>query len=226
MKQEIHSQIPDEFSYEVSYDEPGSCPLCHFAIKPNHIEDEWYLDSRSHRHLAIFYTCPHCFRPFVAHFTDDSPMNNCMSPVLDYCGPELYSAQQFEANIASLSPQFVKIYNQALEAESRQLDEIAGIGYRKALEFLVKDYCKHKYSDKNNEIESALLGKCIADFIPQPSIQTLASRAAWIGNDEAHYTRKHEDRDITDMKNFIQAMVHYIGMALVVEDAASMDPAH
>lgn len=133
-----------------------------------------------------------------------------MSPVLDYCGPELYSAQQFEANIEGLSPQFVKIYNQALEAESRQLDEIAGIGYRKALEFLVKDYCKHAHPDESDEIERTWLKTCIVKFIPQQSIQTLASRAAWIGNDEAHYTRKHEDRDIADMKSFIQAMVHYI----------------
>lgn len=225
MKREIHSQIPDEFSYAVSYDEPGSCPLCHFAIAPTHVTDEWYRDNSSCRHLAIFYTCPHCFRPFVAHFTDDSPMNNCMSPVLDYCGPELYSAQQFEANITNLSPQFVKIYNQALEAERRQLDEIAGIGYRKALEFLVKDYCKHAHPDESDEIERTWLKTCIVKFIPQQSIQTLASRAAWIGNDEAHYTRKHEDRDIADMKSFIQAMVHYIGMELVLEDAASMEPA-
>lgn len=225
MKQEIHSQFPDTLSCPVFYDEPEQCPLCHFSIAPNHIEDEWYLDSRSRRHLAIFYTCPHCFRPFVAHFRDKS-LGEIMLPVLDYCGPELYSEQQFDANIQGLSPQFVKIYNQALEAESRQLDEIAGISYRKALEFLVKDYCKHKRTEKSDEIEGATLGKCISTFIPQPSIQTLASRTAWIGNDEAHYTRKHEDRDIADMKNFIQAMVHYIGMELVVEDAASMEPAH
>ena len=225
MKQEIHSHFPDKSPYAVSYDETCSCPLCHFAIKPNHIKDEWYLDSRSHRHLAIFYTCPHCFRPFVAHFRDKS-LGAIMSPVLDYCGPELYSAQQFEANIENLSPQFVKIYNQALEAESRQLDEIAGIGYRKALEFLVKDYCKHTHPEKGAEIERLFLGKCISDYIENRSITTLASRAVWIGNDETHYTRKLEGRDISDMKTFIRALVHYVGMELTVEDAASIDPVH
>lgn len=149
-----------------------------------------------------------------------------MSPVLDYCGPELYSAQQFEANIEGLSPQFVKIYNQALEAESRQLDEIAGIGYRKALEFLVKDYCKHMHPEKGTEIERLPLGKCISDYIENRSITTLASRAVWIGNDETHYTRKLEGRDISDMKTFIRALVHYVGMELTVEDAASIDPVH
>lgn len=225
MKQAIQSQFPDILSYPVFYDEPEQCPLCHFSVAPNHIKDEWYLDSRSRRHLAIFYTCPHCFRPFVAHFRDNS-LGASMSPVLDYCGPKLYSEQQFDANIQGLSPQFVKIYNQAFEAENQQLDEIAGIGYRKALEFLVKDYCKHIHPDESDEIERTWLKTCIIKFIPQQSIKTLASRAAWIGNDEAHYTRKHEDRDTADMKSFIQAMVHFIGMELVLEDAASMEPAH
>ena len=225
MEKAIQSQFPNTLSYQVFYDEPEQCPLCHFSIVPNRIGEEWYLDSRSRRHLAIFYICPHCFRPFVAHFRDNS-LGTTMSPVLDYCGPKLDSEQQFDANIQGLSPQFVKIYNQAFEAENQQLDEIAGIGYRKALEFLVKDYCKHQYPDKTDEIESTWLKTCIIKFIPQQSIKTLASRAAWIGNDEAHYTRKHEDRDIADMKSFIQAMVHFIGMELVLEDAASMEPAH
>lgn len=226
MEQKIVSQIPKELSIPVFYDEPGACPLCHFAIAPTHVKDEWYRDNASSRHLTILYICPHCFRPFVAHFIDKSPGASAMSPVLDYCGPELYSAQQFEANIEGLSPQFVKIYNQALEAESRQLDEIAGIGYRKALEFLVKDYCKHTHPEKGAEIERLLLGKCISDYIENRSITTLASRAVWIGNDETHYTRKLEGRDISDMKTFIRALVHYVGMELTVEDAASIDPVH
>lgn len=226
MERQAQSFFEDEFPTPVTYSEPGTCPLCHFAIVPNRINEEWYKDDLGNRHLAVFYTCPHCFRPFVAHFMDSELPGCPMSPYLDYCAPEFYSAQQFEDSIKNLSPQFVKIYNQALEAESRGLDEIAGIGYRKALEFLVKDYCKHVYPGKDDEIERLPLGKCISDLIAQSSINVLASRAVWIGNDETHYTRKLEGRDISDMKTFIHALVHYIGMELTVEDAASIAPAH
>ena len=226
MEKSIATQFQGEMNAVVFYDESETCPLCHYAILPNLIGTLWYRDNGGKRHLAILYTCPHCCRPFVAHFIDSDPEGKTMQPQLDYCGPKLYSEQQFDVNIQGLSPQFVKIYNQAFEAENQRLDEIAGIGYRKALEFLVKDYCKHQYPDKTDEIESTWLKTCIIKFIPQQSIKTLASRAAWIGNDEAHYTRKHEDRDIADMKSFIQAMVHFIGMELVLEDAASMEPAH
>lgn len=226
MEKDIATLFPNEGSYMVSYDQPESCPLCHYAISPNCIRDSWYRGNEGERHLAILYTCPHCCRPFVAHFVDTTPDKFQMSPQLDYCAPDLYSAQPFEDSIKDLSPQFVKIFNQALEAESRQLDEIAGIGYRKALEFLVKDYCKYQYPDKTDEIERLRLGQCITSYIKQEKISTLAKRVAWIGNDETHYTRKHQDRDISDMKKFIQAIVHYVGMELAVEDAASIPPAH
>lgn len=226
MEKDIATLFPNEGSYMVSYDQPESCPLCHYAISPNCIGDSWYRGNEGERHLAILYTCPHCCRPFVAHFIDGNSGGTTMQPQLDYCAPDLYSVQQFDDGIEKLSPSFVKIYNQALEAENRRLDEIAGIGYRKALEFLVKDYCKHKAPEKGDEIERLPLGKCISDLIAQPSINILASRAVWIGNDETHYTRKLEGRDISDMKTFIHALVHYIGMELTVEDAASIDPAH
>lgn len=226
VKRQIQSCFEDKLHYSVLYDEPDNCPLCHYAITPSHIEDEWYTDNSGSRHLAILYICPHCFRPFVAHFIDNNPLGAVMSPHLDYCGPSLFSPQVFEDDILALSPQFATIYNQALEAENRGLDEVAGIGYRKALEFLVKDYCKHKHPGKDDEIERLPPGRCISDLIAQSSINILASRAVWIGNDETHYTRKLEGRDISDMKTFIHALVHYIGMELTVEDAASIAPAH
>lgn len=225
VKRQIQSCFEDKLRYSVLYDEPDVCPLCHYAITPSHIEDEWYTDNSGSRHLAILYTCPHCFLPFVAHFIDSNPLGAVMSPHLDYCGPSIFPPQVFEDDILALSPQFVKIYNQALEAESRGLDEVAGIGYRKALEFLVKDYCKHKHPEKGDEIERSPLAKCISDYIAHPQINTLASRAAWIGNDETHYIRKLENRDVSDMKKFIDATLHYISMELAVEDAASMSPA-
>src|ERR1043166_3097052 len=44
---------------------------------------------------------------------------------------------------------FIKTYLQSLVAESNGLDEIAGMGYRKAIEYLVKDWAiQNKPEDK------------------------------------------------------------------------------
>lgn len=100
----------------------------------------------------------------------------------------------------------------------------AGLGYRKALEFLIKDFAIHKQPDEEEAIKNKPLMQCIKNYISDDRIITLAERSAWIGNDEAHYIRKQEDRDVSDMKNFIQAIVYFIGMVLITEDAASMTP--
>ena len=103
-------------------------------------------------------------------------------------------------------------------------DEIAGLGYRKALEFLIIDFAIHEHPDDEEKIKANSLSKCIKNYIDADHIKTLAERSAWIGNDEAHYIRKQEDRDVSDMKAFIQATVYFIAMVLITEDASSMTP--
>lgn len=79
--------------------------------------------------------------------------------------PTKFVKQTFDENITKLSPQFDKIYNQALAAESSGLDEIAGLGYRKALEFIVKDFAIYKHPDKTEEIKKLPLSQCINKYI-------------------------------------------------------------
>lgn len=69
-----------------------------------------------------------------------------------------------------------------------------------------------------------MISKCINKYIDNERIKTLAERSSWIGNDEAHYIRKQEDRDVNDMKAFIKATVYFIGMILITEDAETMEP--
>ena len=142
-----------------------------------------------------------------------------------YVGPGCYDKKHFDPLICSLSPEFDTIYNQALAAETAGLDRIAGIGYRKALEFLVKDFCIHLHPEATEEIKTKLLARCIKDYVDDSRIRNLAEKAAWIGNDETHYVRKHQDRDITDMKRFIDAMVHFVLVVLISEDASTITPA-
>ena len=121
----------------------------------------------------------------------------------------------FEKAITDTSPEFVKVYNQAHRAEQDGLDLICGAGYRRALEFLVKDYAKKKNPGKDDEIEKKLLGRCIADYIDHPSVKAIAARATWLGNDETHYVRKWEAKDLQDLKHLIELTTHWISLDLL-----------
>ena len=205
------------------------CPSCHKSFAPNPLFACVYKYNGHYARASVVFFCRDCSSVFFAHYTVSNPSIDYRS--IEYTSSSFISVEPvkfvptaFDKNITNLSPQFVKIYNQALAAETTQLDEIAGLGYRKALEFLIKDFAIHQYPTEEEQIKAMSLSTCIKNYIDAPNIKTLATRSAWIGNDEAHYIRKQEDRDINDMKNFIKATVYFIGMILIVEDAASMEP--
>lgn len=119
--------------------------------------------------------------------------------------------------IEEISPAFAKIYQQADAAEQDGLLEICGVGYRKAIEFLVKDYAIKKFPDRKEEIEKKFLGKCIEDFIDDARVKSVAERATWLGNDEAHYVRQWEGKDLEDLKALIRLTIHWLEMVAETE---------
>lgn len=223
----IEKQMVNLFSRKTSYvkfEEEKICPVCKHAISPIYVEATLNTEGSA----TILNYCCACQSAFITNYKVQK--NGRSTGQTDYYDgnmieslPNRFKQEEFDVNVASLSPQFVKIYNQALAAETQGLGEIAGIGYRKALEFLVKDFAIHEHPDDTDDIKTVRLAKCIEKYIDDRRIATLAEKSAWIGNDETHYVRKQEDRDVSDMKNFIKAMLYFIGMVLTTEDAFSIE---
>jgi len=135
--------------------------------------------------------------------------------------PRLFPAEPrthvVSPNILQISPQFGTIYNQSYAAEQVGLDQICGPGYRKSLEFLMKDYAKQKHPTRCDEIERMPLAACIREFASDPRIKGVADRAVWLGNDETHYSRKWVDKDLKDLKLLLDLTVHWISSELLTE---------
>lgn len=194
------------------------CPICHHHITTNSITEFMLVKNHTHE-LAYQCNNPKCKHLFIIEF---DALNNRFTEIL---GPKKTKPIEFEDAIKNLSENFVKIYNQASEAESTGLDEISGIGYRKALEFLIKDYCIHKEPNKETEIKSNFLGKVLNEYLVEaPKLQSAAKKATWLGNDETHYVRKWEDKDISDLKKLIHIAVLHIEYEIELEKyEADMD---
>ena len=210
---------------QLEYNTINTCPSCKAKIAPVYIASV-LNDAYS---ASILDLCSNCNNAILTKYSvscvdSAGGRKHYVAQSILYSEPNRYEEQKFDDKIEELSPQFVKIYNQAYAAETYGLDEMAGLGYRKALEFLVKDFSIYERPDIAEEIKVKPLMQCIKNYIDNASIVTLAERSAWIGNDEAHYVRKQENRDVNDMKAFIQAIVYFIGMILITEDAASMTP--
>lgn len=210
-----------------TYQESLECPVCHSGWAPTVLK-AYYIKNvdpgDSEYDLGLLEFCRRCRRFFLESFhgTESFHANRRIDFGEAYSSvPLTIKNEDLPKEIAELSPDFVAIYTQASVAESQGLDHICGVGYRKALEYLVKDYLCDTSPDDAEAIKTESLGTAI-QRIEDPDIRILAERSAWIGNDETHYVRKHTDVDIETMKCFIRAMCAYIKSEPALKAAKAM----
>jgi hypothetical protein len=130
----------------------------------------------------------------------------------------------FSESIKSISPSFCEIAGEAMNAEANGWKLVAGPGYRKALEFLLKDYLCRLLPKETEKIKVLPLAACVANYVDHEKLKAMAARAAWLGNDETHYVRKWEDKDLDDLKNVIGLTVHWIEMAEMTDSVMKEMP--
>lgn len=181
------------------------------------------FDKDEHNHI-LFLTlfCNSCKHAWVDSYNYLNDYGNTYPRNLHH-----YKEQPSELpkEISNLSPQGVKTYTQSLQAEADGYDTLVGIGLRKSLEFIIKDFLIQKFPEKADEIKKKLLGQVIIDYIDDPILQKLAQATSWIGNDETHYVRRHTDKDLQDLKKFLNATIRYIEYQLTIMDAQNLvDP--
>lgn len=189
-----------------------TCPYCQTSMTP----DLLYGSVSTKSGMNIFCCCTNhnCERTFIGIFGIKEHFSN---------GQDAYAfarvkqdmslrKEQFSEVIMNVSPNFVNIYNQAYAAQQMNLNEICGVGYRKAFEFLIKDYVMSSITDEEAKelIKRKNLGTCIKDDISALNIKEVAKRAVWLGNDETHYVRKWEDKDIHNLIETIKLTIHWI----------------
>ena len=188
---------------------PESCPWCHRSI---HANFRFAYLSRDALTIETVFQCPSsdCQHLFMAFY--GQPSRTITSNLYDLFDvqPVAFQERQFSPQIVSISAPFVRIFQQAARAELSGLTEIAGPGYRKALEFLVKDYAISSEPSQAEIIRTKPLGKVIDDHVTDKNVKSTAKRAAWLGNDETHYYRIWADQDIEDMKTLIELTVRWI----------------
>jgi hypothetical protein len=185
---------------------PDTCPHCHYSIVPIHVNT--VLDSKC-AYLSFFCPRNECSRHFIyeynSYYLNGRDSFSLSRPINGTAKGVVYSD-----TIKNLSSGFVDIYGQAEAAEHHGLKDICGVGYRKALEFLIKDYIIKNDPELKSVVENKLLAACIGDYIENKKIVDISKRAVWLGNDETHYIRKWEGMDISHLKQLITLTVHWI----------------
>jgi hypothetical protein len=184
---------------------PTECPVCHHAIV---LTNNLGL-AESKNALQVIFLCPNieCKSLFICYYVEDD------GGILKIEKNEPFSVKmkEFSETILSISENFAKIYEEAYQALNRNYEQIAGPGFRKAFEFLIKDYAKSTCEKSEQEkINKMFCGDVVKNYISQPKIKKMAERALWLGNDESHYLKIWKEKDITDLINLINLSLHWI----------------
>jgi hypothetical protein len=195
---------------------PQQCPICHVVIdaKLNFIS---FVSSNNYECECVFQCLmPECQHLFIAYYS--------MSVGTGFYGliksePKKVKPKDFSAEISKVSGSFINIYNQSAQAETEGLNEICGVGYRKALEFLIKDYVISLKASGDEVVEkiknNPSIYNVILTYVENENIKSTAKRAVWLGNDETHYTRKWTDKQIHDLKLLIELTTHWISLETI-----------
>lgn len=183
------------------------CPMCHKTGKPEYANGCLVrsFNEQEKPMLFVVWYCTNCKKYYVSLYHMRTSLSNVEKDIL-YPYPTELNEEYIPQDIKDMYPDFSQIYSEACECERNNLLRVAGTGYRKALEFLVKDYLQLEQGLTKEEIGECRLEKCCKK-IEFEDIRNFANAATWLGNDETHYTVKHPDYDIKQMKAFLICLI-------------------
>lgn len=194
---------------QYSVENPNICPHCHVTNNPDHVWGGATRDTdNADAHISVWRCANarcskfmvalykiHSGRPKLIRFLNGLPK-----------GPDWPKPIVELKNGNSVTPadsNFIKTYLQSLVAENYGLDEIAGMGYRKAIEYLVKDWAIQANPGEKDAIEKSWLGAVITNYY-KGDLKEILERATWLGNDQAHYNKLFEEYDLDVLKELIE----------------------
>ncbi|MBO0467918.1 DUF4145 domain-containing protein [Enterococcus plantarum] len=215
----------DELNMEI----PLICNHCKNTGKQVVVETAALIGKYDQHQLLSVTTCPYCGSNSVHYYDliDDTPkVGYATEKVYKFdivkTYPSIISNTIVPEIVSDKFKRFIKVYNQAQIAEKQDLDELAGMGYRKSLEILLTDFLievPQNGAEKNWLTNPKTPLKQKIDKLESSRIRNLATTVAYLGNDETHYTKKHEEYDLRSLKTFIEALISEINHELVLIDS-------
>ncbi len=220
----FQAKINSSVSRPVTIDD--ICPNCKKPTNPHLVNSLFFPLGEEKTSLVLTFRCLGCKHFWTEEFIATRHRINSYTDKYEIehlkVTPSLPSDIPISDDVELVSPIGKQIYVQALKAEHEQLDHIAGIGYRKALEFFVKDFSIVTNPDDEDKIIKMPLKQVIEKYIKDDDLKTFALASAYIGNDEGHYYRNNPDKDFSHLKNYLHGVIHYMEMKLNFLDAQEL----
>ena len=183
---------------------PQSCPLCGIGNNPT-TNEVGRLEIQEGYVFTLHHRCPACKK---YHMTNQEYLNqdDKTSMILVYPNKVVIDIDDLFIEHA---PRFVEFYSEAVEAEKMGLENIAGTGYRSAIECLIKDYAlafelddKEYLSDPKLTFNNAIDRYVKNDDLLKGALHFIRT----VGNGYTHWN-KSTSISLPQLKNYVDIII-------------------
>lgn len=193
------------------FDIPIICPHCSTTVTPNIISSSSIQYTSDTRLLTIVFKGDCCNLPFFACYKFEALENTTLLSIYPNIKPATLPQK-----IKDCSPRFVELYNQAYTAEQNNHFELAGSGYRNAMEILIKDFAINKLGIPREEVVKKSLYDAIGEYLQEINLTTSADVVRVLGNSFTHYESKYDGIDFTVIKRYLEILIAQIETKLLL----------
>lgn len=183
---------------------PQSCPLCGIGNNPT-TNEVGRLEIQEGYVFTLHHRCPACKK---YHMTNQEYLNQDDKTTMILVYPNKVVIDIDDLFIEH-APRFVEFYSEAVEAEKMGLENIAGTGYRSAIECLIKDYAlafelddKEYLSDPKLTFNNAIDRYVKNDDLLKGALHFIRT----VGNDYTHWN-KSTSISLPQLKNYVDIII-------------------
>ena len=183
---------------------PQTCPWCGIGNNPTNNE-AGHLEIQEGRIFTMHHRCPSCKK---YHMTNQECLHQADKTTMVLVYPNKV-AINMDPLFIEHAPRFVEFYSEAIEAEKMGLENIAGTGYRSAIECLIKDYALDFKLDDKEYLSNPKLSfnNAIDRYIKDDELLKGALHfIREVGNDYTHWD-KSSNISLLTMKHYVEIII-------------------
>lgn len=183
---------------------PKTCPLCGIGNNPTNNE-AGKLEIQEGYIITLHHRCPSCKK---YHMTNQEYLRQSDETTMALVHPNKV-VTDIDRLFIDHAPRFVEFYSEANEAEKMGLENIAGTGYRSAIECLIKDYALDFGLDDKEYLSSPKLSfnNAIDRYIKDDELLKGALHfIREVGNDYTHWD-KNSSISLLTMKHYVEIII-------------------
>ena len=200
--------------FDCEYDKPSVCPHCGLGMDGQTISPSFVDFDNGDKLMVQVCCCTACRRYyfFAVLLNRETRQSRFV-----FLYPQ-YEYMYFNKNLNRVSPRFMSMYNQALRCEGNGDTEIAAIGYKAALDILVKDYAINMLKVNKDSVKNKNVFTAIKEYLGTSDIIKSEEAVRALTSEYAYYEGAYPMYDFVLLKLYMDIFIKYVETKVITNE--------